>query len=133
PAVDLLEVDVGVRDNPVVLAVGPGDVGVQAHRDRVANPSHRSPPRKWCVTAVEFLGEADRTADLLKSLAPDAPVAPATRPTGQARLSPPGGAGLGSGLGPASRPTLPAREQRSPAHDRPNTRPSRTRWRAKRT
>src|SRR5687767_14894767 len=38
------EVDVRVNDDPVRFAVWPRDVAVQAHRDHVANPSHRSLP-----------------------------------------------------------------------------------------
>src|SRR5919107_5143966 len=38
------EVDVRVHDDPVRFAVGSRDVAVQAHRNHVANPSHRSLP-----------------------------------------------------------------------------------------
>jgi hypothetical protein len=40
----VMEVDVGVHDDPVRFAVGPRDESVQAHRNHVANPSHRSLP-----------------------------------------------------------------------------------------
>ena len=36
------EVDVRVHDDPVRFTIGPRDVSVQAHRNHVATPSHRS-------------------------------------------------------------------------------------------
>ena len=37
------EVDLGIHHDPVVLAVGPGDVAVEAHRAAESNQSHKRP------------------------------------------------------------------------------------------
>ena len=39
-----LEVDVGIHDNPVGLAAGPGDVSIQARRAAVTDLPHVWPP-----------------------------------------------------------------------------------------
>ena len=52
------EVDLGIHDDPVVLAVGPGDVAVEAHRAAESNQSHKRPPERnvyhtWHVQSPE--------------------------------------------------------------------------------
>src|SRR6185437_4535009 len=45
-AIDFPEIESRIHDDPVALTVRTADVRIQAHGDRVADPSHQNLPRK---------------------------------------------------------------------------------------